>query len=238
MRQGSSLSIVWAMRAGTRRRLRVFFWILFAGVAAGVGYGGLITVGWGAPLVGAAIGAVHGLSIAVVVGWLEVFATRTRLGRLLEQGPLILTVLVKGFAYTGVIALVEAVEPGEWLLGGGQLPASVSFLPLSVVYSAVVTFAVIFVLQVSRIVGGRTLLDMVLGRYHTPRAEERVFLFVDIVNSTVIAERLGPLAMHRFLGRVFAAAAEPVAEHAGEIYQYVGDEIVVTWPIRDGRITA
>jgi adenylate cyclase len=191
------------MRAGTRRRLRVFFWILFAGVAAGVGYGGLITVGWGAPLVGAAIGAVHGLSIAVVVGWLEVFATRTRLGRLLEQGPLILTVLVKGFAY-----------------------------------SAVVTFAVIFVLQVSRIVGGRTLLDMVLGRYHTPRAEERVFLFVDIVNSTVIAERLGPLAMHRFLGRVFAAAAEPVAEHAGEIYQYVGDEIVVTWPIRDGRITA
>jgi adenylate cyclase len=112
----------------------------------------------------------------------------------------------------------------------------VSFLPLSIVYSLVVTCAFVFVLEVGRIVGARTLRDIVLGRYHRPRTEDRLFLFVDIVGSTAIAERLGPLAMHRFLDRVFVAAADPVADHGGEIHQYVGDEIVVTWPVRDGRV--
>lgn len=212
--------------------------VLLAGAGVGIGYGALIgLVGWGMPLVGGAIGAVHGLTIFAVVGYFEVFGTRTRLGRLLEQGPLALVVVVKGAVYSAVIALVEAGRLGERLLGvGGESPTGASFLPLSVVYSFVVTVTLIFLLEMSRIVGGRTLRDIALGRYHRPRAEERLFLFVDVVGSTAIAERLGPLAMHRFLGRVFTAAADPVADHGGEIYQYVGDEIVVSWPVRDGPI--
>lgn len=68
-----------------------------------------------------------------------------------------------------------------------------------------------------------------IGRYHTPRIEERFFLFIDVRGSTGIAERLGPVGVHRFLNRVFALAADPVAESLGEIHQYVGDEVVVTW---------
>jgi adenylate cyclase len=82
------------------------------------------------------------------------------------------------------------------------------------------------------------LIDIVLGRYHRPHTEARLFLFVDVVGSTAIAERLGPLAMHRFLARVFSAAADLVADHGGEIHQYVGDEMVITWPISDGRADA
>jgi adenylate cyclase len=228
------------VRAGTRRRLRTFGLFLLGGAGVGIGYGSLIgAVGWGMPVVGGAIGAVHGVAIAAAVGGLEVFWTRTRAGRLLEQGPLALTVAVKGLIYTAVIVLIEAGELGERVLGvGGESPRGISFLPLSIVYSLVVTCAFIFVLEVGRIVGARTLRDIVLGRYHRPRAEERLFLFVDLVGSTAVAERLGPLATHRFLGRVFAAAADPVADHGGEIHQYVGDEIVVTWPVRDGRVGA
>jgi adenylate cyclase len=229
------------MQAGTRRRLRTFGLFLLGGAAVGIGYGSLIgEVGWGMPLAGGAIGAVHGLAIAAAVGGLEVFGTRTPPGRLVEQAPLGLAVAVKGFICAAVIVLVETGRLGERVLGlGGEPPrGGMSFLPLSVGYSLVVTCAFIFVLAVGRIVGARTLRDIVLGRYHRPRAEERLFLFVDIVGSTAIAERLGPLAMHRFLGRVFAAAADPVADHEGEIYQYVGDQIVVTWPVRDGRVGA
>jgi len=75
----------------------------------------------------------------------------------------------------------------------------------------------------------------VLGRYRRPRAERRFFLFVDVIGSTAIAERLGPLQAHRFLAAVFSATAEPVAACRGEIYQYVGDEIVVTWTESEGR---
>jgi adenylate cyclase len=90
-------------------------------------------------------------------------------------------------------------------------------------------------LQISQIVGGRTLRDWVLGRYHRPRQEERFFLFVDIVGSTALAERVGPVAVHQFLNRVFVLASDPVDDHRGEIYQYVGDEMVITWTEVAGR---
>lgn len=34
---------------------------------------------------------------------------------------------------------------------------------------------------------------------------------------------------------MFALIADPVADRRGEIYQYVGDEIVITWPVTAGR---
>jgi adenylate cyclase len=38
----------------------------------------------------------------------------------------------------------------------------------------------------------------------------------------------------RFLDRMIHAATEPIVEAGGEIYRYVGDEIIVTWPVRRG----
>jgi adenylate cyclase len=87
-------------------------------------------------------------------------------------------------------------------------------------------------------VGSTTLRNVLLGRYHRSRMEDRFFLFVDIVGSTPLAERLGPSAVHEFLDRVFQAASDPIDDHAGEIFQYVGDEVVVTWTLDEGRVDA
>jgi adenylate cyclase len=92
--------------------------------------------------------------------------------------------------------------------------------------------------EIGALVGRRNLRNIVLGRYHRPRSEERFFLFVDIVGSTPLAERIGPAAVHRFLNRVFRLASDPIDEHRGEIYQYVGDEMVVTWTATEGRAGA
>jgi adenylate cyclase len=110
-----------------------------------------------------------------------------------------------------------------------------SLAPLSVLFSFVVTFGFLFLFEISTIDGRRTLRNIVLGRYHRPRSEERFFLFVDIVGSTALAERIGPDAVHRFLDRVFRLASDPIDDHGGEIYQYVGDEMVVTWTAAEGR---
>lgn len=227
------------VRERTRRRLRTFLWVLLAGTAVGIGYGSLIGfAGWGAPVLGGLIGAIHGLTIAACIGLLEIFASRTLVGRRLERAPLAVTIVVKGLVYGSVVAAVELGNLGERLIRGQPSDPLPHFLPLSVVFSFVFTFIFIFVLHVSRLVGGRTLRDLVLGRYHGPRAEDRFFLFVDVVGSTGSAQRIGPLGMHRFLNRVFSLAADPVADHHGEIYQYVGDEMVVTWTVRHGRIGA
>ena len=82
-----------------------------------------------------------------------------------------------------------------------------------------------------RLVGGRTLLRFVPGRYNRPREEERVFLFADIKGSTSIAERIGNRLYHEFLNDVWYDISDAVAACRGEIYKYVGDEIIVTWTV-------
>src|SRR5262249_11599801 len=80
-------------------------------------------------------------------------------------------------------------------------PCSTRIGPLqlvSVIFSFGVTAAFIFMLQISQIIGQRTLRDWVLGRYHRPRQEHRFFLFIDIAGSTTLAERLGPVAVINF----------------------------------------
>ncbi len=76
--------------------------------------------------------------------------------------------------------------------------------------------------------------NIILGRYHRPREERRVFLFVDLVDSTRLAGRLGDLGVQRLLSRFFFDAAAPVLENGGEIHAYVGDELIVTWPYSSG----
>jgi adenylate cyclase len=105
---------------------------------------------------------------------------------------------------------------------------------IAVFLSLVPVAVMVMMFQAAGLVGYRTFMALLRGKYRRPFAERRFFLFVDVVGSTAIAERLGPLEAHRFLAAVFSAVAEPIELCRGEIYQYVGDEIVVTWVEADG----
>jgi class 3 adenylate cyclase len=62
----------------------------------------------------------------------------------------------------------------------------------------------------------------------------RIFMFLDIRSSTRIAEQLGHLTYFHLLNDFFGDVSEPIVQHQGEIYQYVGDEVVVTWNLEEG----
>ncbi|HET7342328.1 MAG TPA: ABC transporter substrate binding protein [Methylomirabilota bacterium] len=225
------------MRAGTRRRLRVCARVTAFGTCIGATYSLLLQLTvLGDPPAGLAIGAIHGFLLGTTIGPLEIFGTRTRFGRAVEQAPFLVTLAAKIVLYGSLIALVNIVEPGTRLLGLPVLGGPIQVV--GVIFSFVATAAVIFVLQISQIIGGRTLRNWVLGRYHRPRQEVRFFLFVDLAGSTALAERLGPVGVHRFLDRIFVLASDPVDDQSGEIYQYVGDEMVVTWTAAEGRPAA
>jgi adenylate cyclase len=226
------------MRGVTRRRVRLLAWSLIVGTLVGVVYGGFINLavgGSGWP--GSLVGAVNGATITAVIGSIEILLLPTRWGLALRQAPFLVTFGVKWLVYGAVITAVNVGAWGERVLsmlaGGPLLPSSLT--SLSVIFSFVVTFGFLFVFEISTIVGRRTLRNIVLGRYHRPRSEERFFLFVDIAGSTALAERIGPAAVHRFLNRVFRVASDPIDDYGGEIYQYVGDEMVVTWTAAEGR---
>jgi adenylate cyclase len=57
----------------------------------------------------------------------------------------------------------------------------------------------------------------------------RIVAFLDLRGSTQLAERMGTARYHDFLNDVFFDVADPILESGGSVYQYVGDEIVVTW---------
>lgn len=229
------------MHGATRRRLRIFVRVLIVGTLVGVAYGGLIALAVGrSGLTGSLVGAVDGATITAAIGSIEILGLFTRRGLALQQAPFLVTFAVKWLVYGAVIT---AVNIGAWgervlsVLGGTPLQPS-SLARLSVLFSFLVTFGFLFVLEIGNIVGRRTLGNIVLGRYHRPRFEERFFLFVDIAGSTALAERVGPAAVHRFLDGVFRLASDPIDDYGGEIYQYVGDEMVVTWTAAGERAAA
>jgi len=226
------------MRRATKRRVRLFLKVLLIGTLIGIAYAGLIGfIFREPPFLRSLMGAIDGAAITAPIALTEIFLLRTGWGRPWRQAPFLVTFGVKWLVYAMIITTVIAIEPGARILGllpsPGPLHSSLGRLAL--VFSVVATFAVLFVLELYRIVGPRNLRNIVFGRYHRPRVEERFFLFVDIAGSTSLAERLEPSAFHRFLASVFHLASEPIEEFGGEIYQYVGDEMVVTWTVAEAQ---
>ena len=76
--------------------------------------------------------------------------------------------------------------------------------------------------------------NLLLGRYFHPRTEERIFMFVDMKASTTIAEQIGNIKFHSLLNDFFRDLTDPVLFTEGEVYQYVGDEIIVSWTMKHG----
>lgn len=72
--------------------------------------------------------------------------------------------------------------------------------------------------------------DIMAGKYLQPQEEERIILFVDLRNSTPIAEKLGHKEYFEFIRDFIFCITAGIMEHDGRIYQYVGDEIVAWWP--------
>ncbi len=69
------------------------------------------------------------------------------------------------------------------------------------------------------------------GEYFKPRDEIRVFLFCDINHSTTIAEDLGSASYFQFLDKFYDLITPAIKKYRGEIYQYVGDEVVISWTL-------
>ena len=77
--------------------------------------------------------------------------------------------------------------------------------------------------------GHGILFNFIIGKYKQPQEEERTFLFIDLKGSTKLAEQLGHIKYSRFINKCFNDLAEIVEKYDAEIYQYVGDEAVLTW---------
>jgi adenylate cyclase len=99
---------------------------------------------------------------------------------------------------------------------------------------AIVVSITQLLLQVNSKFGQGVFWNMISGRYHTPKLESRIFMFLDLNSSTTIAERLGDKKYHELLKDFYTDITNPILDNNGEIYQYVGDEVVIAWQQVDG----
>lgn len=81
-------------------------------------------------------------------------------------------------------------------------------------------------------IGTRIFLPIIIGRYHNPKEENRIFIFIDLKSSVEIAEKLEPIQYSKFLQDCFIDLEELIIKYKGNVYQFVGDECVITWKIK------
>lgn len=102
----------------------------------------------------------------------------------------------------------------------------------------ILVLATQFMLRANQVFGEGVLWKFIRGKYHSPREEDRIFMFLDLTGSTGIAERIGNRRYFHLLSDFFFDISGPIINSKGEIYQYVGDEIVVSWESQKGIIDA
>ncbi|MBF9140604.1 adenylate/guanylate cyclase domain-containing protein [Hymenobacter properus] len=186
--------------------------------------------------------------VGLLVAALEVYVypplfARLRLGARLALG--LLLYLAGFWLLLFLIRRIFAPGPGNILLdaldaegfrGWRSLavgPEGRAFVRLLTGYGILSLFTSLLY-QLSNKIGRPALLRLFLGRYHHPVAEQRIFLFVDVKGSTTLAEQLGNERYSQFIRDFFFDMGAPIVAHRGEIYQYVGDEVVVTWEWKTG----
>jgi hypothetical protein len=160
-----------------------------------------------APTLGEAIqGVVDAVLISLLVGGYLIFLRDGwlrgwfgRLGFVAYLAVSSVSVLALFLVGRALGQVTTALDPGRFVKSFGDRHL-VDALP----FFAVVAVAVIVVLQMNRVIGTNVLRYFVAGVYHRPQLEERVFLFLDLVGSTQLAERLGSARYFELLRRFVA----------------------------------
>lgn len=180
-----------------------------------------------------------GAPLGLVAGLLELFLF-PRAERRFRQWSFTAMLLVKTVLYTAVIyavtitlMIIVGFFEGRSLGELRGVLASLDQLVL-VVYTLVVYGLLVFFLQINHLLGAGTLWKFIRGHYRKPREEVRIFMFLDMKSSTSIAEQLGPVRFYTLLDELFHEITGPVLQTKAEIYQYVGDEVILTWKMEPG----
>ena len=205
------------------------------GAVVGAGYGHMMAVIDGSPLLGI-VGLPRGVLTGVVITSI-LFSFERALEHPamagLRRTPFLVHLVIKTVVYLVVILF-------GLVIGARLFPAPSEmgvWLPIErqdVVFSFAAVLAIRFINDVNRLLGQNVLLNFITGHYYRPRLEQRVFLFIDIEGSTALAERLGALAFHRLVSRFVVDITDPIVAAYGEIHRYVGDELIATWKLADG----
>jgi adenylate cyclase len=188
------------------------------------------------------ISFISGIFYGIVLGMIDIILE----GGYFKRWPLGLVLLFRGLIYFIVIEVsLFIIRTFVWQLlivpnfFGGESPFDNSlswdyFFYMMLIFTPVMATLMSFINLMNQKFGPGVLIPMLFGKYKNPREEERIFMFMDLKSSTSHAEKLGHLKYSALIRDSFMDINQILTRHNAEVYQYVGDEIVVSWPVSEG----
>jgi len=224
-----------------RRKLRVSLRLIAFGISAGLFFT-ILANGldeWYPLLNGIVIGFI--LAIIASVFELNIYEKSIRKRRF------IIILLLRSFFYLFIIIAVIVLEIGiarmikedldvigllknedfRYYFKGGEFATSVFY-----------TFALVLIInftrQISRKLGHGVMASFITGRYYHPVVVKKIFMFINMPNSDSIIEQIGRMKFHNLINEIVYDITLPILSNFGIIYQYVEDEMVITWKLKQG----
>ncbi|MEO6286798.1 MAG: adenylate/guanylate cyclase domain-containing protein [Dyadobacter sp.] len=186
------------------------------------------------PAAGLMMGLVTGI---LEIGYFSKWFIKKSFTRKIVFKSLLYLIIVSIFLFVLLLSnalYIHSTDSFENLLS----PARAFFTDYAVVglmlYIAVLILITQFYAEFSQSIGPGTLSNFFLGKYHHPVEEERIFMFLDMKSSTTIAENLGHVRYFEMLKEYFFDLSVAVIDYGGTIYQYAGDEMIVSWKLKEG----
>ncbi|CAN5200945.1 hypothetical protein BH09BAC2_BH09BAC2_19610 [soil metagenome] len=176
--------------------------------------------------------------LSLCMGYLFVF----ELKRLFRHYPLWLNFIFKSFIllfsafainfiiHFGNYVILENMNAG---IASNKIMAAAmenDWLIRKVLYWVIIFFITQLFLVINEKYSPGVFVDILLGRYIQPKIEKRIVMFIDLKDSTPIAEKLGHQQYFKFIRDFIFLVSTAIIEFDGRIYQYVGDEVVSSWP--------
>ena len=158
----------------------------------------------------------------------ELFFVNSPLGAGFRRWPFSRFVAVRCVAWLAWIFVATQLSL-RWLWSKEEIPWAGADLWWTVAFSFAVGLSVVSALTLNRLIGPGVFRNLLLGRYHSPREEERALLFIDLIGSTAIAERIGATRFLALMNEFVYDIGAALEGSGGVIYRYVGDEAIITW---------
>ena len=227
----------WRPSSRTLARLRLGLAIVIASTAIGMAYWSVLAAIYGIDNERAVLlhGGQYGAIIGIGLGLFQVFFMASAASLPLRRAPFLPGLLAR--AAVAALIILAALVFCRLVLDSPVDRAVLDpwTLARDAAFSVAVYVTISFVVMMQRMIGGRVLRNFVMGRYYRPVREDRVFMFLDLADSTGLAQRLGDIGVHALISRMFFDIDDVILRHGGEVHRYIGDEVVVTWPLADCR---
>jgi adenylate cyclase len=176
-------------------------------------------------------------SVSLIMGYLFVY----RLRKIFRNYPLWVNFLFKSIILLGSALIITFIIQISNAYFFQQLTASEAYREIlsyvlhknwlleKIIYWLIIFFITQLILIINEKYSPGVFMDILTGKYINPKNENRIVMFIDLKDSTPIAEKLGHSLYFEFIREFIYEISMAIMEHEGIIYQYVGDEVVCSW---------